>query len=234
MSKGIVLLSGGLDSTTLATWVKATGWVDELQAVSVFYGQKHEREVLSSYAVTKHLGIPWEQVSLPSSIFKGAQSTLVGDKLPNPHMTYQEIAQSEGVSPTYVPNRNAILISIAVAVALTQEAEYVFLGVHAEDARGWAYPDCTPEFTGAMANAAYVGTYHKVRLVTPFQWMMKRDIVKLGILYKAPFHLTWTCYEGGDKPCRKCPSCVEREEAFRVNGFQDPLLSEGVQLELGI
>jgi 7-cyano-7-deazaguanine synthase len=139
-------------------------------------------------------------------------------------MTYKEIAEVEGPSPTYVPFRNAILLSMATAIALTAGAEEVFIGVHAEDARNWAYPDCTPEFTGAMANAIYVGTYHKVRLVTPFSFWMKREIVALGLALKVPYQLTWTCYEGGKVPCMKCPSCVERAEAFKANGVIDPAL----------
>jgi 7-cyano-7-deazaguanine synthase len=95
--------------------------------------------------------------------------------------------------------------------------------VHAEDARGWAYPDCTPEFIGAMQNAIYVGTYFKVRLIAPFQYMMKHEIIATGLRLGAPYHLTLSCYEGTSPACGRCPTCVSRLEAFRVNGVSDPI-----------
>lgn len=90
--------------------------------------------------------------------------------------------------------------------------------------RGYQVTDL--EFNGAMTNAIYVGTYHKVRLVTPLQWMMKADVVGEGLALKAPFYLTWSCYRGGQAHCGTCPTCIERLEAFRVNGVQDPVLYE--------
>lgn len=236
MAKGVILLSGGLDSSTLLAYVLSTRVAaDDLTALSLGYGQRHiGQEIPAAWKICNHYQIHDHRVlNIESRLFDGAQSTLVGEMLDNPHMTYQEIAQSEpGPSPTYVPFRNGIFISMATALALSIGAEEVYLGVHAEDARNWAYPDCTPEFTGAMANALYVGTYHKVRLVTPFSWMMKKEIVELGLDLHVPYELTWTCYEGSKKPCLKCPSCIERIEAFRANGVQDPLLVEWKQLSL--
>jgi 7-cyano-7-deazaguanine synthase len=236
MTKGVILLSGGLDSSALLAYVLSTRVAaEDLIALSLKYGQKHGgQEIPAAWFICKHYGVRDHRIlHVESHLFDGAQSTLVGEMLPNPHMTYQEIAQSDpGPSPTYVPFRNGIFISMATALALSIGAEEIYMGVHAEDARNWAYPDCTPEFTGAMANALYVGTYHKVRLVTPFSWMMKKEIVKLGLDLKVPYELTWTCYEGESAPCLKCPSCIERIEAFRANGAVDPLVVQWKQLNL--
>jgi len=98
----------------------------------------------------------------------------------------------------------------------------VWFGAHAEDAHNWAYPDCTPEFVGAMANAIYIGTYHKVRLVTPFIHSLKSDIVRYGDELALPFELTWSCYVGGDKHCGICPTCRARKEAFIQAAVRDP------------
>ena len=218
----VILLSGGLDSATLAAWAQQTR-DSTLIAVSFNYGQKHTRELLAARRVAEYFQMPHDILAVDPLIFKGAQSTLVGDMLPNPHMTYEELAQAQGVSPTYVPYRNAIFISMATAVAMTVGAEEVLIGVHAEDARNWAYPDCSPEFIGAQAAAIYVGTYHKVRLIAPFQFWTKPHIVKYGLELNVPYHLTWSCYEGHSTPCHQCPTCVEREMAFATNGAKDPL-----------
>jgi 7-cyano-7-deazaguanine synthase len=140
-----------------------------------------------------------------------------------PHLTYKEIAEGEGVSPTYVPFRNGNLLSTAASLALVEGAGAIYFGAHAEDARGWAYPDCTPEFIGSMASAIYIGSYHRVRLVTPVEWMMKHDIVAVATQIGAPLHLTLSCYEGLRPACGKCPTCVERLAAFETNGLTDPI-----------
>lgn len=91
-----------------------------------------------------------------------------------------------------------------------------------DDGANWAYPDCTPEFNGSMASAIYIGTYHKVRLLTPLQWLTKTDVIVLGRAIDAPLHLTYSCYEGRLEHCGLCPTCVNRIEAFKRSGFNDP------------
>jgi 7-cyano-7-deazaguanine synthase len=219
--KSLIVLSGGLDSTTCMALANAEG--HDLMAVSFIYGQKHEDEVYHAQEVSRYYGAEHIAVTLPS-IFAGTESTLVAaNQIPNPQMSYQDIEESYGVSPTYVPYRNGNLLSMAAALALTHDAEEVWAGMHAEDAHNWAYPDCTPEFLGAMANAIYVGSYHKVRLVTPLQWMTKADVVAAGIALGAPFEKTMSCYEGADPACGVCPTCVGRINAFRANGLVDPI-----------
>jgi 7-cyano-7-deazaguanine synthase len=217
MTKALVLLSGGIDSTTCAAI--AFEEHDEVQGVSFIYGQKHDREVWAAREVAEHYDMKHEIIQLPN-VFKGSGSTLIDVDKPNPECSYDEIT---GVSPTYVPFRNGILTSYAAAVALTKQCDFVYFGAHSEDAANWAYPDCTPEFIGAMAAAIYVGTYHKVRLLTPLQWMDKKDVVLTGMHLEAPYELTWSCYNGTEVACGVCPTCRSRREAFTLNGYKDPV-----------
>lgn len=223
MTEGIILLSGGLDSTTLAAWIVETQVVDHLVPISFIYGQKHTRELKAAEAVADYYQLPKPVVYDLTKVFQGSKSTLIDRTLQTPQMTYQELSEQSGVSPTYVPYRNGTFLSIAAVAAVILKSSLIFCGVHAEDARNWAYPDCTPEFIGGMMNAIYVGTYHQVRLEAPFQYLMKKDIVKLGLSINAPYHLSWSCYEGRAEACGLCPTCVERLEAFRVNEATDPI-----------
>jgi 7-cyano-7-deazaguanine synthase len=161
-----------------------------------------------------------------------------------PDISYDQI---KGVSPTYVPFRNGMMLStLASHIAgrhfdPSQEAlksledpehEYknpdfnrdvvIYFGAHAEDAQNWAYPDCTPEFIGAMANALYIGTYYKLRLVAPFQHMSKDRIISRGAELNTPYYLTWSCYRGGGLHCGVCATCRARKLAFIAAGVQDP------------
>lgn len=225
MVDAVILLSGGLDSSTLLAQVKAKQSLQRtirpIIAVSFSYGQKHCAELRAAADIAAHYGCVHRLVELPR-IF-GQESTVLQDGPANPHLTYQQIAEAEGPSPTVVPFRNANLISQATTIAVTEGASWVYAGMHAEDARNWAYPDCTPEFLGAMANAVRVGTYDRVRLATPFQWMMKQDIVQLGLAFGVPFEKTLSCYEGAVPACGRCPTCVERLAAFAACGEKDPL-----------
>jgi len=227
MSKIVVLHSGGLDSSTLLGTFLQTTPPSEILTLSILYGQKHDREVYAAERISEFYHVEHEVFRIPSPVFQvrseeGTPSSLTDDA-EMPHQTYDELSTSVGVSPTYVPFRNGNLISIATSICLAYGGGIVATGVHAEDSRNWAYPDCTPEFIGGMQNAIYVGTYHRVRLVAPFQYMMKSDIVRLGLILKVPYEKTWSCYEGGDSPCGECPTCIERLEAFRVNGATDPV-----------
>ncbi len=216
----LVLLSGGLDSTT-AMAIAASNCV-ALRAVSFQYGQSHSREIESARAIAKYYHAHHEVIVLPD-IFKGFGSTLTDKQEQQPHMTYEEMEKHEGPMPTYVPYRNGNFLSVAATIALVNDFTYIYWGPHAGDAHHWAYPDCTPEFTGAMSNAIYIGTDKKVRLVTPLQWLSKIEVVKLGIVLKAPFHLTWSCYEGGEAQCGECPTCLDRIRAFNANDAIDPV-----------
>jgi 7-cyano-7-deazaguanine synthase len=212
-------LSGGLDSTTCAAIATRDHGFGNVHGVSFIYGQKHDKEVVAAANVAEYFRMPHEVIQLPN-VFKGSGSTLIDADKDNPECSYDEI---EGISPTYVPFRNGILVSYAAAVALTKGCDLVYFGAHSEDAANWAYPDCTPEFIGTMAAALYVGTYHKVRLIAPLQWMDKRDVVQVGLNLNAPYNMTWSCYNGRELACGVCPTCISRREAFTYWGSKDPI-----------
>lgn len=217
--KGVVLLSGGLDSTLCATMAVKDLGADNVLALTILYGQKHEKEAQAAKKVSAALGIQHKTLVIPG-IFTGYGSSLIDKDAPIPEMSYREI---QGVSPTYVPFRNGVFLSYAAVTALVGGASFIYFGAHAEDFRNWAYPDCTPEFIGSMANAIYIGTYHKVRLLTPLQWYNKCDIVRQSIREGSPVRSTWSCYEGKEKACGKCPTCASRIEAFKQSGVVDPI-----------
>jgi 7-cyano-7-deazaguanine synthase len=221
----LVLLSGGLDSTVALAEAYAMH-KGSVGAISFLYGQKHPTEINAAQAVSDYYGINHQVVTLPA-VFSGTGSVLIDDnELEMPKASYQELSDEFGVSPTYVPYRNGNLLSLATAVALVEGAGEVWAGMHAEDAHNWAYPDCTPEFLGAMASAIYVGSYHEVRLITPHMWRTKADVVQSGLDLKAPLELTWSCYEGRNQACGVCPTCVGRIQAFARVGEKDPISYE--------
>lgn len=221
----VVLLSGGMDSTTVLAQAIADG-ATRVWAVTANYNSRHaSREQDAARAVVDwytRMGYDIHHifVTLPD-VFRGAGSSLMGEQ-DVPRGVYQD-PEVEGPSNTEVPFRNANLLSAATAIALTHQAKCLYFGPHASDHRRWAYPDCSPEFVGAMANAIYVGTLHRVRLVTPFIYMTKADVVTRAALLEAPLHLTWSCYEGQLLHCGVCPTCRERIGAFAEAGFADPV-----------
>lgn len=221
----VVLFSGGIDSTTTAA-VAARDGHETVHLLSLQYGSLHqESEMHAAGEVVTHLrirlpSVQWKHnvLTLPD-IFRGSGSALMGEA-PMPDDEYS----IEGPSPTVVPFRNANFISVATTEALNLGCESVYIGVHATDHRHWAYPDCSPEFIGAMANAVYVGTMHKVRLVAPLIWLTKAGVIELGWNLNAPLEYSWSCYEGGKIHCGKCPTCRERHRAFMTALGYDPTL----------
>lgn len=227
MSRAYVLLSGGLDSSTLL--YRAIKEFDgDVCAVSVFYGQRHSKEMLQAQEVVQHANkqqpnnfdaqlVIHTTMDLSKVIGVGG---LTDKGLDIPKKSYDEL---EGISPTYVPFRNGLLLSALASKAQADpEAQALYYGAHAEDAQNWAYPDCAPEFIGAMANAIFIGTYQQVRLHTPYMWYRKDEIVSEGIKLGVPYELTWSCYEGGEMQCGECPTCLARKAAFAQAGVTDP------------
>lgn len=223
----LVVLSGGLDSTVALAeaFEQNDGNADEVSAITFTYGQKHTREIEAARDVTEAYDLIVHRIVDLPQIFGGTDSVLVAEnELDMPQASYEDMEDSDvGVSPTYVPYRNGNFLSMATTVALVEGASEVWAGMHAEDAHNWAYPDCTPEFIGSMANAIYVGSYHKVRLITPHEWRTKSDVVAKGIELGVPFELTWSCYDGGEVHCGTCPTCVGRIQAFMDNNVVDPV-----------
>ncbi len=217
MPKAYVLLSGGIDSSTVLA-IANEDWEGRVCAVCVNYGQRHQKEIDCAQKVAEHFKNQFIVRDITGFIQKGG---LTDTKLDIPTVSYDELPS--GVSPTYVPFRNGTMLSLVAGMAaVDEEAEAVYIGVHAEDAKNWAYPDCTPEFMGGMANAIFVGTYHKIRLHTPLIWMKKFEIVMLGDELRVPWALTWSCYEGHELHCGMCPTCRARMDAFIFAHVTDP------------
>lgn len=225
MSKVIVLFSGGLDSSTaLALAVEKYG-ADNVLALSVSYGQKHDREMKSANDVAAYYGVKRLQMDL-GAIFEGSKCSLLKESgVEIPEESYADQLQESGGTPvsTYVPYRNGLFLSVAASLAIINGYDQVWYGAHADDAAGNAYPDCSDDFNVAISEAIYVGTGHLVRIMAPFILMTKADIVAEGLRLKVPYELTWSCYKGGAEPCGKCGTCIDRIKAFEKNGVKDPL-----------
>jgi len=229
MSKAVVLLSGGIDSTTcLAMAVKKFG-TENVSTVAIFYGQRHALELVAARNVAKFYNVAHHELNA-SEIFRGSNSALlVGSSAQIEKGSYaaQMLKNHSPRVSTYVPFRNGLMISMAASFAdglsETNDVE-LFIGVHADDAAGNAYPDCRADFVEAMATAIKIGTYEKIQLVAPFVNASKAEVVKVGLELGAPYNLTRSCYERGEKPCGKCATCIDRARAFELNGVKDPAI----------
>lgn len=227
--KALVLSSGGVDSTTaLALAIEKYG-KENVVALSVSYGQKHDKELRAAKAVAEYYGV--EQLFLDLSlIFQYSNCSLLQQSDQEiPEESYaQQIEKTGGTTPvsTYVPFRNGLFLSAAASVALSKECSVIYYGAHADDAAGAAYPDCSQAFHDAMNQAIYEGSGKQLRIEAPFVGKTKADIVALGLKYHVPYQLTWSCYEGKEEPCGKCGTCIDRARAFAANGVSDPAICE--------
>lgn len=227
--KGIVLSSGGIDSTTcLAIAIEELG-KDNVSSVSITYGQKHNKEVEQAHKIAEYYGIAHYLIDLTKTgIFNNSNCSLLsGSKEEIGIGTYEEQIQENEIVNTYVPFRNGLFISAVASLALSIYPDNeigIYLGAHADDKAGAAYADCTPEFTKTIGRAVRYGTYGKVYLVSPLIDMIKSEVVAKGIELKAPYELTWSCYEGGEEPCMECATCIDRSLAFWDIGINDPAL----------
>lgn len=225
--KALVLSSGGVDSTTaLALAVNRYG-KDNVIALSVSYGQKHDKEILAAKAVSAFYGV--EQLFLDlSKIFQYSNCSLLQQSTEEiPEESYaRQIEKTEGEKPvsTYVPFRNGLFLSSAASIALSKDCSVILYGAHADDSAGFAYPDCSPMFNDAMNQAIFEGSGHQLKVEAPFVNMTKAEVVKMGLELNAPYELTWSCYEGKDVPCGKCGTCIDRAAAFAANGVSDPAI----------
>ncbi|MBR3899529.1 MAG: 7-cyano-7-deazaguanine synthase QueC [Elusimicrobiaceae bacterium] len=216
--KAIVLFSGGLDSTTCLYWALAQGYACE--ALTISYGQKHEREVRAAREIAERLGVKQHFVTLDFPWL--ASSSLVDDKQAIPDLSMEEI-ESGKIPSTYVPGRNLVFLSIAASLMDSLQADAIVAGPNAVDFSG--YPDCTPAFFNAAADAINRGTergvLNGVEVLAPLMDLSKAGIVKLGAQLGVPFELTWSCYSGGDQPCGFCDSCKLRARGFAEAGVVD-------------
>ena len=211
MKDSLIVLSGGLDSTTmLYEYQFRIG-----MALSFHYGSNHnDRELEFAKLHCERLGIPHMVIRLPfikqffkSSLLEGADAI--------PEGNYDD----ENMKSTVVPFRNGIMLSIAAGIAENNKLQYVMLANHSGDHA--IYPDCRPEFVEAMNNAIHFGTWNGVQLLTPYTHLTKTEIVRHGMKLGINYDETWSCYKGGDQPCGVCGTCREREEALRDAGYYD-------------
>lgn len=226
--KAVVLNSGGVDSTTCVGLAVEKYGKDNVSTLSVFYGQKHDKELECAKKIAAHYEVAHYEVDL-SAVMQFSNCPLLSQSTEAiRHESYAEqIAEDgEGMVRTYVPFRNGLLLSsvTALAVSLYPDDEVeVYYGAHADDAAGRAYADCSPEFADAMNRAINIGTYEKVTLTAPLINMNKGEVVKTGLAINVPYELTWSCYEGGEKACGTCGTCIDRINAFKANNIEDPI-----------
>ena len=228
MTKIFVLSSGGLDSTTcLAEAVDFYG-ADSVEAVSVYYGQKHHKEMSCAENVADYYKIPHHIIDLSEIFEKLDNPLMLGSNQRIEKKSYEEQVKEDprGKVKTYIPFRNGLFISAIASFALSRYPEEdieIWIGVHSDDSAGNAYADTSPMFIDYIGEAISEGTYNQVKVYAPFVELHKADIVMDGLNLKVPYELTWSCYNGGEKACGKCGTCRDRLEAFSKNGAKDPI-----------
>lgn len=214
--KTILIYSGGLDSTVLLYKLKAES--HEVRALGVNYGQRHRKELDAATAICAKLGVEYRIADLSAIRPLLGGSSQTDDSVAVPHGHYA----AETMKLTVVPNRNMIMLSVAIAWAISTKSESVSYAAHGGDHA--IYPDCREEFASALNTAALLADWQQVRIDRPFVRDSKASIVALGQGLSVPFAETWSCYEGGAVHCGKCGTCVERREAFQLAGIIDPTI----------
>lgn len=216
--KAVCLLSGGMDSSTLAYLAKHEGY--DIYALHFTYGQRTEgKEYECAKRIASHLNvIEFLDVDLTYLIGVGG-SSLTDRSIP----VLDHAESGDGIPKTYVPFRNANLLAVATSFAESRGAEAIFIGVQSSDYSG--YPDCRPEFIAAFQQVIDLGTRPDTRIVlkTPFVRMNKAEILRLGMELGVPYRDTWSCYQSSDAACGVCGSCHFRREAFDAVGIDDPI-----------
>lgn len=220
MTRAIAIVSGGMDSVTLAHHLDAEG--HDLHLVTFDYGQRHgTREMECAIRCARRLGADHSIIDMPDLRRLIGTSSLTSDRINVPDGHYAE----DTMRATVVPNRNMMMLSIAGAIAVAEEAEFVATGTHAGD--HFIYPDCRPEFIAAasaalmIANTGFSAPGFR-GIAAPFVHMTKAEIVLVGEHLAVPWIDTWSCYKGGDEHCGRCGTCVERQEAFALADAHDP------------
>lgn len=220
MKKAIVVLSGGLDSSTCAFIAKHD--YDEVYAITFNYGQKHTRELDSARAIGLEVGVKEHRfIQLPTPTI-GSLTT--AQAIPESRNVEE---MSKEIPSTYVPARNTLFIAYALQFAEEVNADAIFVGVTAMDYSG--YPDCRPEYIRAWQNLINEATKKtvtggEIKLLTPLLNLYKAEIIDIGTELGVPYQLTWSCYNGGEKPCGKCDSCLLRLKGFLEIKKTDPLI----------
>jgi len=218
----VVLLSGGLDSYTAAAIAKTEGFA--LNALTIIYGQRHEREIESARAVARNLGVD-RHLELPIDLRAIGGSSLTSDAA----VPRDRDLSATDIPSTYVPARNTILLSLALAWAEVLNVSDIFIGINALDYSG--YPDCRPEFVQAFESLAQLATRAgvegaRIKVHTPLIQLTKADIVRRGLALGLDYGLTHSCYDpdAQGRPCGRCDSCALRAKGFAEAGAVDPIV----------
>lgn len=226
--RAFVLASGGVDSTTLLYWAKERYY--EVFALMINYGQKHKKELEFVEYHADKLRINTIRESVPMSWFDNGNALIQCD--PDAEVVHSEVAtgsyqqqRAAGTINTEVPFRNGVFLAVATAIAMSHGGGDILYGAHADDSNNLIYADCSPKFADAMAYAILLGTKGSVSLEAPFVNLHKAGVVaigkKLGLTYEDYMERTWSCYNGGDRPCGCCGTCIDKrkalEEVFGLN-----------------
>lgn len=212
--KVVVIYSGGMDSFTVLNRALKDG--KEVFALSFDYGQRHVKELEYAATVCKNLGVHHKVIDISAINQLLAGSSLTDDiDIPEGHY------EADNMKSTVVPNRNMILLSLAVGYAVSVHASQVYYGAHAGDHA--IYPDCRPEFVMKMNDVCKIANYEAVEIFSPYLTLKKDDILADGLSMGLDYANTWTCYNGREKACGKCGACKERLEAFENNNVKDPI-----------
>lgn len=218
-----VLLSGGVDSTVLLHHVARDLGHGAIHALSFNYGQRHSRELDCAESQARAAGAASHRIidiSFMGELLQGGSALIAGgEAVPDlSALSESDLEQP----PTYVPNRNMMLLSMAAAFAEAQGVEHVYYGAQAQDEYG--YWDCTKDFLARINHVLALNRRSGVRIHAPFVTRSKAETVGIGMALGVDFRQTWSCYRGGESPCGTCPTCVERRNAFAANGIGDPLV----------
>lgn len=212
--KVVIIYSGGMDSYTVLNRAIRDGY--KPYPLTFNYGQRHKKEIDVAAAVCQELGLEHKIVDITAinQLLQG--SSLTSDiEIPEGHY------EQENMKSTVVPNRNMILLSLAIGYAVSIGASKVFYGAHSGDHA--IYPDCRPEFVHKMNEVSQIANYEPVEIVSPYLKQSKIEILKDGLSMGLDYGKSWTCYNGREKACGRCGACQERLEAFRLNNCEDPL-----------
>jgi 7-cyano-7-deazaguanine synthase len=212
--KVVLIYSGGLDSTVLLYHLRAQGHA--VRCLSVDYGQRHRRELDAAAAICRDLAVERRVAGLSSIAPLLAGSALTSPEIEVPDGPYDP----DNMKATVVPNRTMLMLSLAIAWAVSTKSDAVAYAAHGGDHA--VYPDCRPPFVEAMREAARLCDRTPVKILTPFLSLSKADIVAHGARLDVPFAKTWSCYRGGETHCGTCATCVERREAFQRADVPDP------------
>nr|WP_297171570.1 7-cyano-7-deazaguanine synthase QueC [uncultured Agathobaculum sp.] len=222
--KATVLFSGGVDSTTCLGLAIERYGKENVIPLSIHYGQKHDREIRAAQAILAHYGMQGVEIDLTPVFAYSSSSLLAHSDAEIPSFSYAEQLAGTAGAPvsTYVPFRNGLFLSCAASIALSLDCCCVYYGAHRDDAAGAAYPDCSEDFFQSMDRAVFAGSGRALHIEAPFITKNKAEVVAEGLRLGVPYALTWSCYQGGNRPCGVCGTCIDRRRAFEANGISDP------------